>query len=202
MTNPKTRKKKRGNYTFQIKRINSLTKKQACVPYWLFKPIIARRHLLDWWISHVLMLHVAQTESPLSWQRVFLSSARQACLSSSGSVPPAMQWLCHPLGHRFFVDGDWAIRSTPKESIYSQAGNTGRWIWLTLKNRLENIHSEIHLCCSGSGSSGSGDPGLQRTPPWKGSLLCGPASRWEESQPGWRVRNKLIKTKRVEEVVG
>ncbi|KAF7661304.1 hypothetical protein LDENG_00264580 [Lucifuga dentata] len=56
--------------------------------------------------------------------RIFLSSARQACLSSSGSVPPAMQWLCHPLGHRFFVDGDWAIRSTPKESIYSQAGNT------------------------------------------------------------------------------
>uniref|UniRef100_A0A3Q3WLC7 Sterol regulatory element-binding protein 1 n=1 Tax=Mola mola TaxID=94237 RepID=A0A3Q3WLC7_MOLML len=56
--------------------------------------------------------------------RVFLSSARQACLSASGSVPPAMQWLCHPLGHRFFVDGDWAIRSTPKESIYSQAGNT------------------------------------------------------------------------------
>nr|AFH35105.1 sterol regulatory element-binding protein 1 [Siganus canaliculatus]ANN45572.1 sterol regulatory element-binding protein 1 [Siganus canaliculatus] len=56
--------------------------------------------------------------------RVFLSSARQACLSSSGSVPPAMQWLCHPMGHRFFVDGDWAIRSTPKESIYSQAGNT------------------------------------------------------------------------------
>ncbi|RVE69482.1 hypothetical protein OJAV_G00078060 [Oryzias javanicus] len=36
--------------------------------------------------------------------RVFLSSARQACLSSSGSVPPAMH--------------------TPKESIYSQAGNT------------------------------------------------------------------------------
>ncbi|MED6244538.1 hypothetical protein ATANTOWER_015058 [Ataeniobius toweri] len=56
--------------------------------------------------------------------RVFLSSARQACLSSSGCVPLAMQWLCHPLGHRFFVDGDWAIRSTPKESIYSQAGNT------------------------------------------------------------------------------
>ncbi|CAL9693396.1 unnamed protein product [Knipowitschia caucasica] len=56
--------------------------------------------------------------------RVFLSSGRQTCLSSSGSVPPAMQWLCHPLGHRFFVDGDWAIRSTPKESIYSQAGNT------------------------------------------------------------------------------
>ncbi|XP_051571100.1 sterol regulatory element-binding protein 1-like isoform X3 [Myxocyprinus asiaticus] len=56
--------------------------------------------------------------------RVFLSSARQACLSPSGSVPPAMQWLCHPLGHRFFVDGEWSIRSTPKESVYSQAGNS------------------------------------------------------------------------------
>uniref|UniRef100_A0A8C1VER4 Sterol regulatory element-binding protein 1 n=1 Tax=Cyprinus carpio TaxID=7962 RepID=A0A8C1VER4_CYPCA len=55
---------------------------------------------------------------------LFLSSARQACLSPSGSVPPAMQWLCHPLGHRFFVDEDWSIRSTPKESIYSQAGNS------------------------------------------------------------------------------
>ncbi|XP_035380416.1 sterol regulatory element-binding protein 1 isoform X1 [Electrophorus electricus] len=56
--------------------------------------------------------------------RGFLSRARQACLSPSGSVPPAMQWLCHPLGHRFFVDGDWSVRATPKESIYSQAGNT------------------------------------------------------------------------------
>ncbi|XP_022529047.2 sterol regulatory element-binding protein 1 isoform X2 [Astyanax mexicanus] len=56
--------------------------------------------------------------------RGFLSRARQACLSPSGSVPPAMQWLCHPLGHRFFVDGDWSVRSSPKESIYSQAGNT------------------------------------------------------------------------------
>ncbi|XP_031426222.1 sterol regulatory element-binding protein 1 [Clupea harengus] len=56
--------------------------------------------------------------------RVFLSSARQACLSPSGSVPPAMQWLCHPLGHRFFIDGDWTVRSSPRESIYSQAGNS------------------------------------------------------------------------------
>ncbi|XP_066497820.1 sterol regulatory element-binding protein 1 isoform X2 [Hoplias malabaricus] len=56
--------------------------------------------------------------------RGFLSRARQACLSPSGSVPPTMQWLCHPLGHRFFVDGDWSVRSIPKESIYSQAGNT------------------------------------------------------------------------------
>ncbi|XP_064415000.1 sterol regulatory element-binding protein 1 isoform X2 [Latimeria chalumnae] len=56
--------------------------------------------------------------------RFFLSSARQVCLSQSGSVPPAMQWLCHPLGHRFFVDGDWFVKSTPRESIYSVAGNS------------------------------------------------------------------------------
>jgi sterol regulatory element-binding transcription factor 1 len=55
--------------------------------------------------------------------RFFLSSARQACLAQSGSVPLAMQWLCHPVGHRFFVDGDWAVRSVPRESLYSLAGN-------------------------------------------------------------------------------
>ncbi|XP_069338017.1 sterol regulatory element-binding protein 1 isoform X8 [Eulemur rufifrons] len=55
--------------------------------------------------------------------RFFLSSARQACLAQSGSVPLAMQWLCHPVGHRFFVDGDWAVRSAPRESLYSLAGN-------------------------------------------------------------------------------
>ncbi|XP_045680160.1 sterol regulatory element-binding protein 1 isoform X4 [Phyllostomus hastatus] len=55
--------------------------------------------------------------------RFFLRSARQACLAQSGSVPLAMQWLCHPVGHRFFVDGDWAVSSTPRESLYSSTGN-------------------------------------------------------------------------------
>ena len=76
----------------------------------------------------------------LSLQRGFLSRARQACLSPSGSVPPAMQWLCHPLGHRFFVDGDWSVRSTPKESIYSQAGNTGEeGLFTALQRSVVNI---------------------------------------------------------------
>lgn len=75
-------------------------------------------------LTQFLSLTVCVSFCP-SLQRGFLSRARQACLSPSGSVPPAMQWLCHPLGHRFFVDGDWSVRSTPKESIYSQAGNTG-----------------------------------------------------------------------------
>ncbi|KAM8798391.1 LOW QUALITY PROTEIN: sterol regulatory element-binding protein 1 [Eudromia elegans] len=55
--------------------------------------------------------------------RPFLCSARRVALSHSGAVPPAMQWLCHPLGHRFFVDGDWVVKGPPKESIYSSASN-------------------------------------------------------------------------------
>ncbi|XP_066878017.1 sterol regulatory element-binding protein 1 isoform X2 [Kogia breviceps] len=55
--------------------------------------------------------------------RFFLSSARQAALAQSGSVPLAMRWLCHPTGHRFFVDGDWAVCGAPRDSLYSTAGN-------------------------------------------------------------------------------
>ncbi|NXW45178.1 SRBP1 protein, partial [Nyctiprogne leucopyga] len=55
--------------------------------------------------------------------RPFLCSARRVALSHGGAVPAAMQWLCHPLGHRFFVDGDWAIKGAPRETIYSSAGN-------------------------------------------------------------------------------
>uniref|UniRef100_A0A8D2LWE8 Sterol regulatory element-binding protein 1 n=1 Tax=Varanus komodoensis TaxID=61221 RepID=A0A8D2LWE8_VARKO len=55
--------------------------------------------------------------------RFFLSSARQVLLSHSGTVPPALQWLCHPVGHRFFVDGDWAVKSCPRETLYSAASN-------------------------------------------------------------------------------
>lgn len=61
----------------------------------------------------------------LSLQRPFLCSARRVALSHGGAVPPAMQWLCHPLGHRFFVDGDWAVKGVPRETIYSSAGNPG-----------------------------------------------------------------------------
>lgn len=143
-------------------------------------------------------------------KRVFLSSARQACLSSSGSVPPAMQWLCHPLGHRFFVDGDWAIRSTPKESIYSQAGNTGhclhKWyahnVTVVYKTLLELcqtlwqcVTSSLKLICECvlycySGSPGPGDSGIQRTPPGEGSVLCGSAAWREKCHPGWWVREQ------------
>ncbi|KAM4025976.1 sterol regulatory element-binding protein 1 isoform 2-T2 [Anomaloglossus baeobatrachus] len=55
--------------------------------------------------------------------RFFLCSARQVCLAQSVTIPPAMQWLCHPLGHRFFVDGDWSVRSSPRDTMYSTAGS-------------------------------------------------------------------------------
>lgn len=80
--------------------------------------------LAEIYVSAALRVKASLPRALHFTSRVFLSSARQACLSSSGRVPPAMQWLCHPLGHRFFVDGDWAVRSCPKDSIYSQAGNT------------------------------------------------------------------------------
>ncbi|KAJ8387136.1 hypothetical protein AAFF_G00160760 [Aldrovandia affinis] len=80
--------------------------------------------LAEIYVSAALRVKASLPRALHCTARVFLGSARQACLSPSGSVPPCMQWLCHPLGHRFFVDGGWAVRSSPKESIYSQAGNT------------------------------------------------------------------------------
>ncbi|XP_065267554.1 sterol regulatory element-binding protein 1 [Emys orbicularis] len=78
--------------------------------------------------------------------RPFLCSARQVSLSHSGTVPPAMQWLCHPVGHRFFVDGDWSLKGTPRDSIYSSTGNPvdplGQVTQLFREHLLEKA-----LCC-------------------------------------------------------
>ncbi|NXD29775.1 SRBP1 protein, partial [Spelaeornis formosus] len=83
-----------------------------------------------------------------SLQRPFLCSARRVALSHGGAVPPAMQWLCHPLGHRFFVDGDWAVKGVPRETIYSSAGNPGD---PKLPNPVPpvlgcGVHADPHLC--------------------------------------------------------
>ena len=39
-------------------------------------------------------------------------------------MPCSMRWLCHPLGHRFFVEGIWSVAG--KNSIYSTKGNEGK----------------------------------------------------------------------------
>ncbi|XP_041073648.1 sterol regulatory element-binding protein 1-like isoform X2 [Polyodon spathula] len=80
--------------------------------------------LSEIYVSAALRIKTSLPRGLHYMSRFFLSSARQVCLSPSGTVPPAMQWLCHPLGHRFFVDGDWTVRSTPRDSIYSIAGNS------------------------------------------------------------------------------
>lgn len=94
-------------------------------------------------------------------QRPFLCSARRVALSRGGAVPPAMQWLCHPLGHRFFVDGDWAVKGVPRETIYSSAGNPGNTPTLVPPAPSFGVGAcplTIPLCCSGP--NGAGDPAL------------------------------------------
>ncbi|XP_077019488.1 sterol regulatory element-binding protein 1 isoform X4 [Tamandua tetradactyla] len=87
--------------------------------------------------------------------RPFLRGARQACLAHSGSAPLAMQWLCHPVGHRFFVDGDWTVSSGRRESLYSSAGHPADP--LAQVTRLFREHLlERALCCLAQPSPGPG----------------------------------------------
>lgn len=90
--------------------------------------------------------------------RFFLSSARQACLAQSGSVPVAMQWLCHPVGHRFFVDGDWAVCGAPRDSLYSVAGNpVDPLAQVTQLFREHLLEQALHCVAQPSPGSGSAD---------------------------------------------
>ncbi|KAM6184868.1 sterol regulatory element-binding protein 1 [Rhynchocyon petersi] len=90
--------------------------------------------------------------------RFFLSSAQQACLAQSGSVPLTMQWLWHPVGHRFFVDGDWVMHTTPRESLYSLAGSPvdplAQVAQLFREHLLERA---LHCMAQPSPGSGSAD---------------------------------------------
>ncbi|KAH9496042.1 Sterol regulatory element-binding protein 1 [Bulinus truncatus] len=52
--------------------------------------------------------------------RYFLSRARHICKKSGDQVPPNIQWLCHPEGHRFFVDS--VKFEGNKDSIFSSRG--------------------------------------------------------------------------------
>uniref|UniRef100_A0A8D0PHN5 Sterol regulatory element-binding protein 1 n=1 Tax=Sus scrofa TaxID=9823 RepID=A0A8D0PHN5_PIG len=95
---------------------------------------------------------------PTPPQRFFLSSARQACLAQSGSVPVAMQWLCHPVGHRFFVDGDWAVCGAPRDSLYSVAGNpVDPLAQVTQLFREHLLEQALHCVAQPSPGPGSAD---------------------------------------------
>ncbi|XP_070553769.1 sterol regulatory element-binding protein 1-like isoform X2 [Ptychodera flava] len=53
--------------------------------------------------------------------RYFLSRARHACAASVEARPTSLEWLFHPLGHRFFVEGKWNYKAT--DDLYSITGN-------------------------------------------------------------------------------
>ncbi|KAB1265262.1 Sterol regulatory element-binding protein 1 [Camelus dromedarius] len=96
--------------------------------------------------------------------RLFLRSARQACLAERGLVPLAMQWLCHPVGHRFFVDGDWAVCSAPRDSLYSMAGNPADPLAQVTQLFREHL-LERALNCVAQPSPGPGSADGDRTLP-------------------------------------
>ncbi|XP_033098326.1 sterol regulatory element-binding protein 1-like isoform X2 [Anneissia japonica] len=54
--------------------------------------------------------------------RYFLSRARHACAGQEGAIPPSLQWLFHPAGHRFFVSGDWNC-DTIADNMFTTTGN-------------------------------------------------------------------------------
>ena len=56
-----------------------------------------------------------------SMTRYFLRRTRKVCSTPGADLPSGMKWLCQPLGHRFFVDGNWTIAG--KASIFSSYGN-------------------------------------------------------------------------------
>ncbi|XP_069764184.1 sterol regulatory element-binding protein 2-like [Narcine bancroftii] len=53
----------------------------------------------------------------------FLRQAKRVYHSPCGSDPGPCHCLFHPLGHRFFVDCDWSLKSVPKESLFSSPRN-------------------------------------------------------------------------------
>jgi len=59
----------------------------------------------------------------LYFQRYFLGRARKLCSLTADHVPATLQWLCHPEGHRFFVDHKWHIGG--KESLYTSLCDQG-----------------------------------------------------------------------------
>lgn len=52
-----------------------------------------------------------------------LSRAQSLCQSDSDFTPDSLCWLFHPLGRNFFVECDWSIKSSVKESLYSTSRN-------------------------------------------------------------------------------
>lgn len=66
------------------------------------------------------IIHTVFRETTLNYilyllylQRYFLSPARSTCTSHGAAIPPLLQWLFQPKGHRFFVSGKWSCNGRP-----------------------------------------------------------------------------------------
>jgi len=84
-------------------------------------PNIQSESLAEIYASAALTLKMKCASSLHFVARYFLSRARQVCHSKGSSIPHSLKWLCHPQGHRFFVEGKWTMGG--KLSVYSCTGN-------------------------------------------------------------------------------
>ena len=62
------------------------------------------------------------------FQRYFLSCARSALSKTGDNIPARLLWICHPEGHRYFVDGNWKFG--PKDSIFTTCTGDGRELFM------------------------------------------------------------------------
>lgn len=53
--------------------------------------------------------------------RYYLTQARSICFTCCDAIPVSLNWLNHPLGHRYFVDASWNVQKN--KSIFSTCLN-------------------------------------------------------------------------------
>ncbi|KAM9325587.1 sterol regulatory element-binding protein 2 [Gastrophryne carolinensis] len=49
----------------------------------------------------------------------FLGCAQNSSTSDNDSLPESLRWLTHPLGKLFFINSNWTLRNSAKESLYT-----------------------------------------------------------------------------------
>ncbi|GFR96431.1 sterol regulatory element-binding protein 1 [Elysia marginata] len=84
------------------------------------KTAISRFELARIYATAALQIKASLPEGFQFVARYFLSRARRICKKSGDQVPANIQWICHPEGHRFFVD---SVKFEGTEnSIFSSKG--------------------------------------------------------------------------------
>ncbi|KAK3798066.1 hypothetical protein RRG08_034626 [Elysia crispata] len=84
------------------------------------KSALSRFELARIYATAALQIKASLPEGFQFVARYFLSRARRICKKSGDQVPANIQWICHPEGHRFFVD---SVKFEGTEnSIFSSKG--------------------------------------------------------------------------------